>query len=215
MLHGKSANVSEVSYEVGFSSPAYFSACFHEYFGYPPSKITKDTTISLPDENIAGPAGLKKQKKSIPELLRVYRLWVLSFFLAAVGIIIFLYVKTSASSSPDDLRSDDGRIPVAVMPFDNLTGNRTWDCIQMNLISYLSNFNELSVRQKEAVDLLLESRGISSQASLTPVIASTISRKLDSKVYISGVISQAGTRSRIIVQMVNSQNQGSNQIVSG
>ena len=65
MLHGKSANVSEVSYEVGFSSPSYFSACFHEYFGYPPSKVTKNTTFSLPDENIAGPSGLRKQIKSI------------------------------------------------------------------------------------------------------------------------------------------------------
>ena len=75
----------------------------------------------------------------------------------------------------------------------------------MNLISYLCNFSELSVRQKESVDLLLESRGISKQSSLTPVLASAISRKLDSKVYISGVISQAGTRSRIIVQLVNSR----------
>lgn len=91
------------------------------------------------------------------------------------------------------------------MPFDNLTANRTWDCIQMNLISYLSNFDELIVRQKEAVDMLLESRGISDHASLTPALASAISRKLDSKVYISGVISQAGTRSRINVQMVNSK----------
>jgi len=205
MLHGKSANVSEVSYKVGFSSPAYFSACFHEYFGYPPSKVTKESSFHLPDENITEPAGLKKQKKSIRELLRVYRSWMLSFLLAAVGIIIFLYVKTSGSSSLDDLRSDDGRIPVAVMPFDNLTANRTWDCIQMNLISYLSNFDELTVRQKEAVDMLLESRGISDQASLSPALASAISRKLDSKVYISGVISQAGTRSRINVQMVNSK----------
>jgi AraC-like DNA-binding protein/tetratricopeptide (TPR) repeat protein len=205
MLQGRSANISEVSYSVGFSSPAYFSACFHEYFGYPPSKVTKDSTFSLPDENIAEQAGFKKQKKSIRELLRVYRSWILSFLMAAAGIIIFLYVKTTGSSSLDDLRSDDGRIPVAVMPFDNLTRNRTWDCIQMNLISYLSNFDELTVRQKEAVDMLLQSRGNSDQASVTPALASAISRKLDSKVYISGVISQAGTRSRINVQMVNSK----------
>lgn len=205
MLQEKSVNVSEVSYAAGFSSPAYFSACFHEYFGYPPSKVAKDTTFSLPEENIAEPAGLSKQKKSIPVLLRHYRSWILSFLLAAVGITIILYLKDSESSSLDDLRSSDGRIPVAVMPFDNLTANRTWDCIQMNLISYLSNFDELIVRQKEAIDMVLESRGISDHASLTPALASAISRKLDSKVYISGVISQAGTRSRINVQMVNSK----------
>lgn len=205
MLQGRSANVSEVSYAVGFSSPAYFSACFHEYFGYPPSKVIKDSAFSLPDENISEHSGFKKQKKSIRELMKVYRSWILSFLLAAAGIIIYIYLKATGNSSLDDLRSDDGRIPVAVMPFENLTANRTWDCIQMNLISYLSYFDELRVRQKEAVDMLLESRGISDQASLTPALASAISRKLDSKVYISGVISQAGMRSRINVQMVNSK----------
>jgi len=205
MLQGRTANVSEVSYAVGFSSPAYFSACFHDYFGYPPSKVTKDSTFSLPEEKIAEQAGFKEQKKSIRELLRVYRSRILSSLMAAAVIIIFIYVKATGSSSLDDLRSDDGRIPVAVMPFVNLTGNRTWDCIQMNLISYLSNFDELTLRQKEDVNMLLQSRGISGQASLSPAHASLISRKLDSKVYISGVISQAGTRSRINVEMVNSK----------
>ncbi|HSW53579.1 MAG TPA: helix-turn-helix domain-containing protein [Ignavibacteriaceae bacterium] len=33
-------NVSEVAYSVGFSSPSYFSRCFKEEFGYPPSDIS-------------------------------------------------------------------------------------------------------------------------------------------------------------------------------
>ena len=205
MLQEKSVNVSEVAFAAGFGSPAYFSACFHEYFGYPPSKVNKDTTFSLPDENIAGPAGFKKQQKSIHELLRVYRSWILSFLLAAVGIIIFFYVKTSGSSSLDAFRSSDGRISLAVMPFDNLTGNRTWNCMQLNLISYLSNYDELTVRQKESVDVLLMDKGVPERASVTPPLASAISRKLDSKIYISGVISQAGTRSRINVHIVNTK----------
>lgn len=205
MLQEKSVNVSEVSFAAGFSSPAYFSACFHEYFGYPPSKVNKESASGLPFGNLTEPVGLPKRKKSLREFLNLYRPWILLFLLAAIGIITFIYIKSSSHSSLEDLRSSDGRIPVAVMPFDNLTGNRTWDCIQMNLISYLSNFDELTVRQKEAVDMLLESSGISDQASLTPVMASAISRKLESKVYISGVISQAGTRSRINVQMVNSK----------
>jgi len=32
-------NASDVAYSVGFSSPAYFSRCFKEEFGYPPSDI--------------------------------------------------------------------------------------------------------------------------------------------------------------------------------
>ncbi len=33
--------ISEIAYDVGFSSPAYFSKCFHDEFGYPPSSLTE------------------------------------------------------------------------------------------------------------------------------------------------------------------------------
>jgi signal transduction histidine kinase/DNA-binding response OmpR family regulator len=39
MIEEEKGNVSEVAYSVGFSSPAYFSRCFKEEFGYPPSDI--------------------------------------------------------------------------------------------------------------------------------------------------------------------------------
>ncbi len=39
MIEEKKGNISEIAYSVGFSSPAYFSACFKEEFGYPPSNI--------------------------------------------------------------------------------------------------------------------------------------------------------------------------------
>jgi AraC-like DNA-binding protein/tetratricopeptide (TPR) repeat protein len=205
MLQGKSVNVSEVSYAVGFSSPAYFSACFHEYFGYPPREVSKESVFRLPEANITKPAEEQNRKKSLHKFLKIYQPWILVFLLTAISIITFVYFKFLSHPSLDDLRSSDGRIPVVVMPFDNLTGNKTWDCIQMNLTSYLSNFDALIVRQKEAVDMLLESRGIPTRASVTPTVASAVSRKLDSKIYISGVISQAGTRSRINIQLVNAK----------
>jgi signal transduction histidine kinase/DNA-binding response OmpR family regulator len=39
MIEAKKGNISEISYQVGFSSPAYFSRCFKEEFGYTPSEI--------------------------------------------------------------------------------------------------------------------------------------------------------------------------------
>lgn len=32
---------SEIAYNVGFSSPSYFSKSFHDYFGYPPGETEK------------------------------------------------------------------------------------------------------------------------------------------------------------------------------
>ncbi len=41
MLQQKVGTVSEISYQVGFSSPSYFNTCFHEYFGFPPGKVKR------------------------------------------------------------------------------------------------------------------------------------------------------------------------------
>lgn len=41
LIEQKKANISEISYQVGFSSPAYFSRCFKEEFGYTPSEVNQ------------------------------------------------------------------------------------------------------------------------------------------------------------------------------
>ena len=38
MIEDRMGNISDISYQVGFSSPAYFSRCFKEEFGYAPSE---------------------------------------------------------------------------------------------------------------------------------------------------------------------------------
>lgn len=39
LLKQNAATPSEIAYQVGFSSPSYFTKCFHKYYGYPPSNI--------------------------------------------------------------------------------------------------------------------------------------------------------------------------------
>lgn len=39
MLKAQAATAAEIAYAVGFSSPSYFTKCFHEQFGYTPSDI--------------------------------------------------------------------------------------------------------------------------------------------------------------------------------
>jgi len=39
MIEAGQGNISEISYQVGFSSPAYFSRCFKEEFGHSPSQV--------------------------------------------------------------------------------------------------------------------------------------------------------------------------------
>jgi DNA-binding response OmpR family regulator/nitrogen-specific signal transduction histidine kinase len=39
MIEEQRGNISEIAYSVGFSSPSYFTKCFKEEFGYPPSDL--------------------------------------------------------------------------------------------------------------------------------------------------------------------------------
>ena len=41
MIEEEKGNISEIAYSVGFSSPAYFSRCFKEEFGYPPVFLSR------------------------------------------------------------------------------------------------------------------------------------------------------------------------------
>ena len=42
LLEKQSCNVSEIAYQTGFSSPAYFSKCFHKKYGILPSNFTSN-----------------------------------------------------------------------------------------------------------------------------------------------------------------------------
>jgi signal transduction histidine kinase/DNA-binding response OmpR family regulator/ligand-binding sensor domain-containing protein len=43
MLEKKTGSVAEIAFQVGFSNPSYFSYCFHEHFGFPPSEIYRQS----------------------------------------------------------------------------------------------------------------------------------------------------------------------------
>jgi AraC-like DNA-binding protein len=49
---------SEVGFKVGFNSPAYFSTCFSEYYGYPPGEVKRK-----------GLSGNRGDEKKISEVL--------------------------------------------------------------------------------------------------------------------------------------------------
>ena len=90
-----------------------------------------------------------------------------------------------------------------------MTNDTTWnvwqDGIQNELITSLTNSEELKVRQTESINSLLQSKGLTNYASITPSVASTISQKLDANVFIYGSIKQAGTTIRINAQLIDSK----------
>ncbi|MBQ0769494.1 MAG: DUF4242 domain-containing protein [Bizionia sp.] len=46
LIENQNYNISEIAYQTGFSSPAYFSKCFHKSYGILPSNFKKKSLIS-------------------------------------------------------------------------------------------------------------------------------------------------------------------------
>jgi len=54
LLRNGTFTASEVSYKVGFGSPAYFNKCFREFFGCTPGDIHSQTFMGLIKGNCPG-----------------------------------------------------------------------------------------------------------------------------------------------------------------
>jgi len=137
---------------------------------------------------------------------------IATLVIAIVLVAIFIYPKIFKRDTLERLRSSGERISVAVIPFQNMTNDTAWnvwqDGIQFNLITSLSDYSdELKVRQSESTNSLIKSNGIVNYTSITPSLASTISQKLDAKIFIYGNISQSGSTIRLNAQLVDSKSE--------
>jgi TolB-like protein/AraC-like DNA-binding protein/Tfp pilus assembly protein PilF len=102
MLKQSSLNVSEVGFEVGFSSTSYFIKCFREYYGYPPGEVGKrDMSESGP---ISTDQGRGKIRILIPGLL--------------LGVVLFT-VLLLIVFKPISLGQKELEKSIAVLPFIN------------------------------------------------------------------------------------------------
>ena len=137
-------------------------------------------------------------------------------FLSTVAIIALLivvailaYPKIFKRDTLEKLRSSGEKISVAVMPFQNMTSDSSLNVwqggIQDILITSLSNSGELFVRQSESIASLLQSKGLTNYASITPAVAGKISKNLNADVYICGNIIKSGDAVRLYAQLTDSK----------
>jgi tetratricopeptide (TPR) repeat protein len=136
---------------------------------------------------------------------------VSNIIIAALIIVVAIlaYPKIFKQDTLERLRSSGGRISVAVLPFQNMTNDTTWniwqDGIQNELITSLTNSEELKIRQTETINNLIQSKGLANYASITPSIARILSQNLDANVFIFGTIKQAGSTIRLNAQLIDSR----------
>ncbi|RLE06439.1 MAG: hypothetical protein DRJ13_00130 [Bacteroidetes bacterium] len=156
------------------------------------------------------PVQIAKKKETIPEpVKRGLRISDGVIALLLVVVCILLYPKIFKKDKFERIRDPDGKISIAVMPFENLSGDTLYNVwqggFQNLLITTLSNSKELSVRQYQTMYAILESERNISYASITPSVASELALKLETKTFILGNILKAGNKIRVNAQLVDAE----------
>jgi len=169
--------------------------------------VKEESELKIPAERVMGKSNLART--TIPGR----KTWqkILSGILIAVVLILaglFIYPKLLKDDRLEMIRNK-GEASVAVMPFQNLTNDpekNFWQLmIQDNLINFLSNSQDLKVRQSESVLNVLQNNDLASYASITPLLARQVSRKLDADVFVFGSIKKIDQIIRLNANLVDSE----------
>jgi tetratricopeptide (TPR) repeat protein len=130
--------------------------------------------------------------------------------IAIILYIVFDQFNLFRKDKFADIKDSEGKISIAVMPFENLTGDTTLNFFQKGIASLiingLGNSFELAVCDDQT---LFEAMGDMNQvytAGITPSMAKEIARKVKAGTYISGTFQGREGMYKIFVNLVNTDN---------
>lgn len=177
LLQQTSYTVSEVSYKAGFSSPAYFIKCFHDYYSYSPGKVGSHT----------------ESENQVPEKANRMRLAVIlsSFLFIALTVFVLFVVIKPFSQTPQ-------KIVIAIPPFEDRSaeGEETLvPGIRDILHTRLGVIENLIIVGKETSDLI---KG--KNLSLTD-----IGKKLKADYLLTGSGGTSKGKTQITIELVDSK----------
>jgi TolB-like protein len=134
----------------------------------------------------------------------------MSFVVMLVMVCFLIYPKIFKADQLSDLRDEEGMIRVAVLPFNNLTGDSSlyyWqDGISELLINGLAQSDELLVYSSNMVqDVLTGTKQVYS-ALMSPEIARRTASKISASTHITGNYIGSGKDVSIVLNLVNTGN---------
>jgi len=126
-----------------------------------------------------------------------------------VVVCILLYPKLFKKDKFEAFRDDQGRISLAVLPFENLTGDSTLNYFQRGIASNLSNdlgnSPQLSVRDEQSVFELTNNLGEVNYAGFNPSNAMEMARVLKAGAYLSGSYQGRNENYLILVDLIDAE----------
>jgi len=198
LLQTEELTAAEVAYKAGFSSPAYFNTCFHEYFGYPPGSVSKGDRIDSEELNPGQRRENRKNKTILPQKLVLVSAGIL--IIAVLFYLISAGVLKRSLINPGNLERI-GEKSIAVLPFKNLSNDLSnqyfIDGVMDEILTNLSRIHDLRVLSRTSVE---QFRGNASSTS-------EIGKKLNVDYLVEGSGQKYGNDFVLRVQLIAVNNE--------
>jgi len=126
-----------------------------------------------------------------------------------VAVCVLLYPKIFGTDRFENIRDEDGRISIAVMPFENHTGDTTLDYLQKGISSLIINglgcSEELTVLDDHTMHEVIAGMDRVASAGMSPSMARKAANLAKAETYISGSYQGTGDHHVILTNLVDTE----------
>ena len=177
-----------------------FAVILSWIFDITPEGIKKTEPVKVAKEKAISPEPVKRKLKVSDTIIAVL----------VVIVVILAYPKIFNKDKFEGIRDADGRISIAVMPFENLTGDTTLNWFQRGISSLIINglgsSSELAVRDDHTMYEVIESMDQVFTAGISPSQAKEVAEKVRAETYISGSYQGIEGKYWILANLVDTEN---------
>jgi TolB-like protein len=168
--------------------------------------LRKEKIVGHPDErpaDIIEPVNIHKSRKN--PFIIVSGILIIAIIL----FIVFDQFNFFRKDKFEDIKDPEGKISIAVMPFENLTSDTTLDFFQRGIssliINGLGNSSELAVCDDQTMFEVMERINQVYTAGISPSLAKEIAKKVKAETYISGSLQGREDTYWILANLVNTE----------
>lgn len=182
ILRHESLSISEVAYQVGFSSVSYFIKCFRDFYGYPPGEAEKYRELK-PNSQQAKSSANKKNRK----------LLIAALSLLMLVAILYIIFKPSQTVKPTLEKS------IAVLPFKNDSNDSSNVYIINGLMESLLN------KLQKIEGLRVISRTSVEKYRNNPKTSAEIAKELNVSYFVEGSGQKIGNQIMLNIQLIEAK----------
>ncbi|MBC2845086.1 helix-turn-helix domain-containing protein [Winogradskyella flava] len=181
---------SEISFEVGFSNPSYFTKCYREYYGYPPG----ETKTKNEEEWDAEQKNEVVTKETVLKNTNANRYIIAITAISIIAIIFFFKDQFTSSESIANKEKS-----VAFLPFENLSEDNS------NLY-FINGVMESSRNNLQKIkDLRVISKTSTEKYRNNPKTVSEIAKELKVNYLIEGSGQKIGNEVLLSIQLIDAE----------